>query len=484
MTDLATDPTAPTASARPTATSARRTVLVTCAATFLVLADYTAPLVTVPETAAALGASPAAQTWLIAAISLGLAALLLVAGALADDHGRRRIFVLGTAGFAVTTAIGALASDAPTFIAARVLQGATGAAVLATSLGLIAAALPPGPDRIRATGRWGATVGLGIALGPLVSAAGTTLGGWRLSYLALAVPAAALAPLAHRTLTESRAATRRPLDLPGALLFTTAVTAVLVTVTEGRDGWGRPVLLLPAAVALLALTAFTLVELRRPHPMVDLRLLRSGPFLAAVVGGLFTGVSVVGLMSYLPTVLQRAVGYTPLETAWMFGLWSGLSVLASLRAHLLAHRLASHQLLATALALCAAGHLALLGAVGSGSTLRLLAGMAVGGVGIGLANAANARLAVESVPADRSAMGSGANNTARYTGAALGVAVTVAVVAAAPGATTPAEALATGADAALLVAAALALLGAAIVLLAGARRPPRTDHARRTGEPG
>ncbi|MEV5300305.1 MFS transporter [Amycolatopsis methanolica] len=125
------------------------TLVIACAAAFLVLVNFTAPLATLGEIADALGAGPAGQTWILGSISLGLAAALLIAGSLADTFGRRRVFVLGGAGLAAGSVLCALAP-------------ATWAALLVSSLGLIAHAHPAGAARVRATGLWGAMLGGGI----------------------------------------------------------------------------------------------------------------------------------------------------------------------------------------------------------------------------------------------------------------------------------------------------------------------------------
>ncbi|WP_370531757.1 MFS transporter, partial [Streptomyces venezuelae] len=172
---------------------------VTAAATAVALMNYTAPMLTLPDTAAAFGTPPSAQAWLLNGTPLGLAVLLLVAGSLADAHGRRRTFLLGTLALGLTTALGALADSTLTFTAARVAQGAASAAVLAGSLGLLAHAYPAGRDRIRATGIWGASVSAGIALGPLLAGA-LSLADWRLVYGTLGAAALVIAGVGARAL--------------------------------------------------------------------------------------------------------------------------------------------------------------------------------------------------------------------------------------------------------------------------------------------
>ncbi|KOX24683.1 MFS transporter [Streptomyces sp. NRRL F-6491] len=439
---------------------------VTATATAVALMNYTAPMPTLPAVAAAFGTPPSAQAWLLNGTPLGLAALLLMAGGLADAYGRRRVFLLGTLALGLTTALGALAGSTLAFTAARIAQGAASAAVLAASLGLLAHAYPAGRDRIRATGTWGASVSGGIALGPLLAGA-LSLADWRLAYGALGagalVTAAAGARWLPKTTTATttaatgRAGTPRP-DVTGALVLGLALAALLTALTLGRDGWLRlPVaLLLLASAALTAL--FAAVETRRKNPMIDLALLRRPVFLASTLGALFTGLAVIGLFSVVPTLLQAGAGMTPLGTAWLFLLWSGTSFVAALQTRRLAARLSAAHQLTLGFTLSAVGVLTFLGALEDhAGAWRLLPGLLVAGAGSGLLNAALPRLAVDSVPPERAAMGSGANNTARYIGSSAGVALTLALATAGP-------------DAALVASAALALTGAALTLVLAGRR--------------
>ncbi|MDQ1045872.1 MFS transporter [Streptomyces sp. V4I2] len=431
------------------------TLALTSAATAVALMTYTAPMVTLPETAAALHTPLSAQAWLLNGTPLGLAALLLVAGTLADDYGRRRLFVSGTLALGITTALGALASTTWLFTLARVAQGAASAALLASSLGLIVHAHPTPTARLRATGVWGAFVSGGIALGPVVTGA---IPNWRVAYGVLGAASLIVAALAARTLTESRAPRGGRPDLLGAVTFGLALVALVAALTLGRDGWLRaPVgLLLLAAVLLLGL--FAVVERRIRTPMIDLGLFRSPRFLASSLGGLFTGLAVIGLFSFLPALLQQTLGLSAMDTAWLFLLWSGLSFAVALQARRLAGRVPHRLQLALGFVLHAAGTLTMLGALDAGSWPRLLPGLVIAGVGSGLLNAALPLLAVESVPAGRAAMGSGAQQTFRYIGSCAGVALTIALATSTGGGGI--AGLAHGADIAMVVSAGLALVAA------------------------
>ncbi|WP_435185855.1 MFS transporter [Streptomyces sp. bgisy126] len=453
------------------------TLAVTATATAVALMNYTAPMPTLPAVAATLGTSPSAHAWLLNGTPLGLAAFLLVAGGLADAYGRRRVFLLGTLALGLTTALGALADSTPAFTAARIAQGAASAAVLAGSLGLLAQAYPAGRDRIRATGAWGASVSGGIALGPLLAGA-LGLVDWRLAYTALGAAALVTAAAGARRLPEpttARSGTGTPPepttdpttapngtgaprpDIAGAVTLGLALSALLTALTLGRDSWLRlPVgLLLLASAALTAL--FAAMEKRGKNPMIDLALLRRPAFLTSTLGALFTGLAVIGLFSVVPALLQAGTGMSPLDTAWLFLLWSGTAFVSALQTRRLAARLSAAHQLTLGFVLSAAGVLTFLGALeGHAGAWRLLPGLLVAGAGSGLLNAALPRLAVDSVPPERAAMGSGANNTARYIGSSAGVALTLALATAGP-------------DAALAASAALALTGAALTLVLARR---------------
>ncbi|MDT0462469.1 MFS transporter [Streptomyces gibsoniae] len=442
---------APVAQETPRATL---TLALTSAATAIALMIYTAPSVTLPNTVAALHTPVSAQAWLLNGTPLGLAALLLVAGSLADDYGRRRIFVAGTIALGVTAALGALTTSTWLFTLARIAQGAASAAILASSLGLLVQAYPSARGRLHATGVWGAFVSGGIAVGPLVAGA---MPSWRTAYAVLGAAVLVVAALSARGLSESRAPRDGRPDLVGAGVFSLALVCLVAALTLGRDGWLRaPVLLLFGAAVVLVL-AFALIEHRTRTPMIDLALLRRPGFLGSAAAGLFTGIAVIGLFSFLPALIQRTLGFSPMQTAWLFLIWSGLSFLVALQAKRLAGRVSSRHQLAIGFALHAVAIVTMLGAIGAHSWLRMLPGLVIGGVGSGLLNAALPLVAVESVPTARAAMGSGAQQTFRYIGSCAGVALTIALVTSGG---TPAH----GANIALIVSAVLALAGGAGVL--------------------
>lgn len=395
-----------------------------CASIVPVLMNYTSPLVSLPETAAGVGAGPVAQTWLMNASPLGLAAALLVAGTLADNFGRRRLLLwglLGTAGFSVAAG---LSGTAGVLIAARIGQGAAGAAIIAASLGIIGSAYTEPGARGRATGWWASSLSAGLVVGPVVTGALTADWGWSAVYWVYALVAAGLAA-ATGLLAESRAGTRRSVHYGGVLAFVTAMAGLIALLTVARTGWWQSPVLVLAALVAVALVVFVVLSLRHHSPMVDLRLFSRLPFLLSVMGSGFNGLLMIGVISVLPTAWQHAHHLTALQVAAPFTLYPlAALVTARLSRHV---RLPPARLLALGYGLSLA-QLLLLGTVTEWSLAQALPAYLIAGIGSGFANSANARMAVDSVPAEAAAMGSGAANTARYVGSAMGVAIGIALV--------------------------------------------------------
>jgi MFS family permease len=450
--------------AGPTTVAARRTLTVAGLGTMLTLVAFTAPLAILNATATSLGADTAGRIWILSSMSVGLGAVLLSTGTIADDYGRRRTFVAGMLVLALASFLAALAPQTSMFVFARVLQGVGGAAVIASSLGLIAHAFAPGPARAAASGVWGAAVGAGIAVGPLVAAGFDRLADWRDTYWLLGAAVLAVAVAARVLVGESRSNRPRGLDLPGVVTLGVGISALLAALVEGRLGWTRPTVLVLAVLAVLALALFVLVQARVAAPMLEPSLWRQPAFAVATGAAFATGAGVLGLMPYLAGFLEAALRIPATTGAVLFLAWSGTSVLSALLARRIPARVSGRVQLAIGLLGVAAGQLALGGVAADSTWVRFVPGLLVAGVASGILNAALGREAVASVPAGRSGMGSGANNTARYVGSAIGVTVVAVIVAGAPG-----GAIA-GWNLAVLVTAAISISGALLVLGCRPRR--------------
>ncbi|CAN5465186.1 MFS transporter [soil metagenome] len=445
--------------------SAQAQLTVAALGTLLTLVAFTLPIATLNSTAATLGAGTSGRTWILSSMSIGLGAALLSTGTVSDDLGRRRTFAVGVLVLGIASVLAAVSPGVLLFVGARVLQGIGGAAVIASSLGIIATTFPPGPERAAASGVWGASVGAGIAIGPLMAAGFDVLLSWRDAYWVLAADGMVLGVVALRVVTESRSEDARPIDLPGLVLLAGGMSALLAALVEGRLGWTSPTTLSLAVASVVLLVGFVAVERRSTSAMLDLGLFRHPPFVAATVAAFATGAGVISLTSYFPGFAGRALGVSALQASLLMLLWSATSVVTALLARRIPLSVPGRVQLAIGLLGVAVGQAVQYG-VGTGSTwVRFVPGLFVAGVASGVLNAALGREAVASVPPGRGSVGSGANNTARYVGSAVVVTV-VSVIAAG---TTSAD-LVEGWNRAAIVTALVSVVGALVVLASRARK--------------
>jgi MFS family permease len=448
--------------------AARRTLLSASLGTLIAMVAFTAPLSTVNPTVAGLDAGVAGRTWILSSMSIGLGAFLLTAGRVADDFGRRRTFVAGALVLAVGSVVSGVATDVVVFVLARITQGIGAAALIAASLGMLAHTFPDPRRRAHATGVWGASLGAGIAVGPLLSSGLTLWHSWRDVYVVLVAAAVGLA-LTARGCDESRDTGGARLDLPGVTLLALGMSSLLAGLTEGREGWGRPLVIALLVAGVVLLAGFVVVELRSDHPMLDLGLLRRPAFAAVTLAAAANGAGVIALLSYLSGFLGVGYGWSAWGAAWLMLVWSAPSVVAALVARRLPERWTGRGRMAGSLVLMGVGLLLLSGLTEGSGPERFMPGLVVAGVGSGFLNAALGRESVASVPTGQGGLGSGANNTARYLGSALGVTI-VSIVAAPSGVPSPGSLIA-GWNEAAVVTAAVTLLGAVAVALIGERLP-------------
>ncbi|MCW2677834.1 MAG: Major facilitator permease [Modestobacter sp.] len=393
-----------------------------CTGTFMLLIDVTIVNVALPEMATDLGTSFSQLQWVVDVYALALAALVLGAGSLADLFGRKRLYLIGLVLFALASLASGLAPDAGFLIAARGLQGVGGAVMFATTIALINTSYE-GRDRGTAFGIWGAVVGASAALGPILGGALTELS-WRWIFF-VNLPVCVLAVLLTVSAVQEARQPRAPRpDLPGIALFTLGAGGVVFgLVRASADGWGRPEAWGPIAGGLVVLAVWVAVELRSPAPMLDVRLFRSRSFSGIMLGALLLNGAAFAELIYTSLWLQSIGGLSPLQAGCVFIPLSALSFgVAALAGRVLQTR-PPRFVLGGGLLLIGAGGL-LLALVDGDSTWRVLvAGLAVLGAGVGMANPTLASAALASVPRERSGMASGAVNTARQLGFALGVAV-------------------------------------------------------------
>jgi MFS family permease len=406
------------------------TLALACAATAVALTVFTLPFSTLLTLAQTLHADANERTWILSACSVGLGAGLLVSGALADKLGRRTVFASGAALQALFLFGGAAFSNPVLFIVARVGQGLGAAALTATSLGLIAQVTPPGPRRARAVGLWGASLGSGIIAGPLIAALLAPAAGWRSPYLLVGLLSVGLAVFS-RVLPRNPynpAASGGNIDYVAAAALIAGPSALLAGLILGRGGWTQPAAIGLLVAGVLILMGFVFHERHTKFPLIDLRLF-SNPEFVTVTGAAFAaGFGVISLASYTPTLVDEAMHGSALSGSLPLIIWSGVSVAVALLARHLHGRVSPNAQLSAGLVVIGAGLITLIPLHAGDTVLRLAPGFLIAGIGTGLLNAALGAQAVATVPPNHASMGSGVNNTARYLGSALGVAVVTSTI--------------------------------------------------------
>ena len=378
-----------------------------------------------------LHAGISAMQWVVDAYNLVYASFLLTGGTLGDLYGRRRVFVAGILLFIVGTLVCALAPNAATLIAGRVVSGLGAACMVPMSLVLLALAFPDRRERAHAMGVWASCNGLAFIIGPMLGGWLVDTIGWRsIFYMILPVCAAALA-LTYAAVRESAEPSGRRLDLPGQALAITGLVAFAFAAIEGSHwGWTSPIIVgtVMLAVAVFALLVF--VEGCTPGPLLPLEYLARPTFSASLaIAGLMT-FGMYALLFIMPLYFQTVRGETPFVT--------GLAMMPMPIAFFLVSQFVGHlnnrvgpRVVMTAGMLCMG--LGALGLAAIGKTTALLPielALLVVGVGLGLNTAPVNGVAVAALPPARSGTASGLLNTPRMIGATLGVAILGALFAA------------------------------------------------------
>lgn len=394
-----------------------------CLGTFMLLIDVTIVNVTLPSIASSLGASFTSLQWVIDSYALALAALLMVSGSIADRLGRRRVYLVGLVVFALASLACGVAPNSAFLVAARGVQGIGGAAMFATTTALIVTSYS-GRDRGVAFGVWGATSGAAAAAGPLLGGLLTQSISWRAIFL-VNLPVAVVTIVATlRVVAESKDPSPHRIDVLGAATFTLAAAALVYGLIEGgRDGWTSTSALVSFLIAVLAAVAFVRTERRNPDPMLDVRLFTRPSFAALMLAAVLTSGASFAHLAYVSIWLQSVRGLGPIQAGLVFLPLSLASfvVSAAIGRHL--QGIPPQLPIGGGLLVDGAG-LLLLTLVGPGSSWpALMPGLALIGVGVGLALPVLTSATFAAVPPERAGMAGGSVNTFRQLGQAVGIAV-------------------------------------------------------------
>jgi EmrB/QacA subfamily drug resistance transporter len=392
--------------------------------------DHTIINVALPEMVGDLDASAAQLQWIVAAYTVVFAGLLLTAGSLGDRFGRQHALAAGLVTFLAGSVLSALAGTSTMLIAGRGVMGLGGALIMPTTLSILVNAFGDPRERARAIAIWTAVAGAGIALGPIVGGALMRSFSWS-SVFWINVPLLALAFIGTlHVVPDSRDPHATRLDPVGAIVSTIAVGTLVYAIIDAPErGWTSMHTLMTFMVAAMAGVMFVRWELHRDEPMLDMRLFANRSFSASSVALAMLFFAMAGTVFLQAQYLQFVLGYTPLTAGVALvpaavGMMLGTGVGAHL-ANQLGGRVA-----VTAGTLAAAAGVATQAIFVEGSSYAPTGvGLALFGLGAGIAMPAATELIMSTLPPARAGVGSAVNDTVRELGGALGVAVIGSVAA-------------------------------------------------------
>jgi EmrB/QacA subfamily drug resistance transporter len=411
----------------------RRLVLaICCLSLFLVAVDNTIVNIALPAIQDQLHAPVSGLQWIVAAYTLVLASLLILAGSTADRIGRRRVFQTGLVVFTIGSMLCGLAPDLTWLIVFRIVQAIGGCMLNPVALSIVTNIFTEPRERARAIGIWAGVVGISLALGPVLGGLLVQTVGWR-SIFWVNVPVGVVAlTLTAVFVPESRAEHARRFDPVGQAIVLITLISLTYGIIEGPSrGWSSPAILTCFLVAAAGLVALIAVESRQREPLLDPRYFRSIPFSGATVMAVCAFAALAGFLFLNTLYLQDERKFSPLEAGLYTLPVAVMSVVfAPLSGRLVGWRGPRPSLVLAGLFL-GGGATLLTRVSGSTPVWQLLTAYAVFGFGFAMVNSPITYTAISGMPLAESGVAAAVASTSRQLGQSLGVAVIGSAVASA-----------------------------------------------------
>jgi EmrB/QacA subfamily drug resistance transporter len=391
---------------------------------FMIVLDIAIVNVALPSIQADLGFSQENLQWVISAYALVFGGFLLLGGRAADLLGRRRIFIAGLVIFSLASLLAGLAWSEGSLIGARALQGFGAAIIAPAALSILSTTFTEGRERNIALGVWGAVGGFGGAAGVLLGGILTDSLSWEWIFFVnvpVGVAALILTPL---LLTESRDATVKSFDVPGAVLVTGGLSLFVYAITQaGQDGWLAGKTVASFAGALVLLVGFVAWERRHPEPLMRFGILQTRTVSGANVAGFILGTALFSMFLMLTLYMQQVLGYSAMKAGVAYLAVALSAIVWSAVAAQLVTRVGVKPVLVTGMAFLTGGLVYFTQVSVGGSYLGdLLPGFLLIGIGIGFSFVPISIAALAGVRASEAGLASGLINTSQQIGGALGIA--------------------------------------------------------------
>lgn len=404
------------------------TLAVACLGVLLVISSMVALNTALPDIAMETAASQTQLTWIVDAYTLAMACLLLPAGAIGDRYGRRGALVFGLVVFAAASFVPTMRSDPATLIAARAAAGLGAAFIMPATLSLLTSAYPKA-ERAKAVGIWAGVAGSGAVVGMLGTGALLRFWSWPSIFWAFCISAAILVPVSL-TIASSKESAPHPIDWLGAGVIGSAVAAFVFGMMEApARGWTHPVVLGGLILGVVLAVVFGAIELRRRHPLLDVRLFADPTFTTGAAAITVFFLAMFGFFFLAMQYIQLVMGYDAIKTALALTPLCGPMMLLSALSFWYVPRVGLRLVVLMGLLLVAAGFLSMR-VLEIGSPYWDLAWpLLILSSGIGLCTAPTTSAIMTSVPDDKQGVASAVNDTTREVGAALGIALTGSMLA-------------------------------------------------------
>ncbi|HET6910272.1 MAG TPA: MFS transporter [Mycobacteriales bacterium] len=399
-------------------------------AQLMVVLDATIVNIALPHIKTALHFSPTGLSWVLNAYTLVFGGLLLLGGRAGDLFGRRRMFVAGVLIFALASLAGGFAWNAGWLLAMRALQGIGGAIASPTALALITTTFEEGPARNKAFGVYAAVSGAGAAIGLILGGVLTSELSWRWVLFVNAPIGVALAIVTPMVIGESERTPGR-FALPDAVTSTGGMAALVygfINAADPSHGWGDTTTVVSFAIAAVLLLSFLVIESRSAQPLLPLRLFENRTRNGAYLVMLITGAAVFAMFYFLTQFVQNVIGFSPLTAGFAFLPVSATIVVVAQIVSRLVGRIETRFLIGggAIFAGCGLYELSSL-TVHSGYATKVLPGIMLIAVGMGLIFVPITLAAVSGVASQDSGIASAMLNVGQQVGGTIGLSALVTI---------------------------------------------------------
>ena len=372
-----------------------------------------------------MGASFRQLQWVMAAYTIAMTTILMAVGTLADRYGRKRVFTIGIVAFGITSLICGLTESASVLIAARFLQGLSGAMMLICQVAILSTQFRDGRERSTAFAWWGIVFGVGLGFGPIVGGAILALASWQWVFLVHVVLAAVTFLLSQAGVQESRDPQAGSLDVAGIVTLSVAVFCLVLFVTQGPVlGFTSLAALGIIGLSILGFVGFIVAEKSSRRPMIDFSVFKVRHFSGALLGSMGQNFSFWPCIIYLPIYFHVGLGYDSVQTGWALLAYTLPTLFIPPFAERLSLRYEPGVVIPLGLTTIGLGFVLMwFGSMSATPGWLILPGCTLAGVGLGLTNTPVTNTITAAVSIERAGMASGVDMSSRMISLAFNIAL-------------------------------------------------------------